>query len=352
MHNQLPRPAHGKLQEQERTPPLDPKSVELADDLSARWPDDLAAPKPTDTAAGNLGSTGEDRAMQDAGNWPDDLAAPKSLNTDDAESDASMKVDLTAWPDDLTATKPVLKRLDSQEGSMDNFQAWEAVEKYVKRTSMPPNWDEDVALDPPGGDLVRLPQYAHAKVANANASTMPLMEPRPGCDLQMWFISMPGDPPEGGVLRQRWLARARYLRVAIASAATQQARLMPVVVFVGACRVAAACCCIFPTTGTRRNRAPPAYVQQLRRWLQAKQVTSVDWHLRFGGRMMAALHNDVFQLYYHYQAHTMLPIDLPMVMSEVLTVHLPHVPPELDTSRYLYTDAAVMFRCAGVRVCG
>lgn len=60
--------------------------------------------------------------------------------------------------------------------------------------------------------------------------------------------------------------------------------------------------------------------------------------------MMAAVQHDVFQLYYHYQAHTMLPIDLPLVMAEVLTVHLPHVPKELDTSRYLYTDAAVMFR--------
>lgn len=60
--------------------------------------------------------------------------------------------------------------------------------------------------------------------------------------------------------------------------------------------------------------------------------------------MMTAVQNDIHQLYYAYQAHTMLPIDLPLVMAEVLSVHLPHVPDDLDTSRYLYTDAAVMFR--------
>lgn len=235
-------------------PPLDSKSVAIAEEMSSRWPDDLAVAKktaattqhnvditawPDDLAAGKQTAATTQRNV-DITAWPDDLDASKQTATDTLAhlgqatgDELSARADITAWPDDLAVAKPLLQHLDQQDKAIDNSAAWQLVEEEMMRTAMPPNWDEDVALDPPGCELVRLPRNAQAKVGNVNASTMPLLEPRPGCDLQLWFIAMPGNPPDSGILQQRWVARARYLRVAIASAATQRARLLPVVVFVG-----------------------------------------------------------------------------------------------------------------------
>lgn len=210
-------------------PPLDPKTIAFADEQSLQWPDDIAAPK--------------------RGVRPAKDAAPHALDMPvdaDVASGLTMQVDLTAVPDDMALPKPVIQLLDKQENITDDSSAWEVAEETVQLLSMPPNWDEDVALEPIGSELVRLPRNAQIKVANTNAVTAPLLEPRPGCDMQLWFLSMPGEPPESGVLRQRWLARARYLRVAIASAATHRARLMPVVVFVGLWSLLVSVCCTSP----------------------------------------------------------------------------------------------------------
>ncbi len=274
---------------------------------------------------------------------PDDIA------------DAAMHVATTTWPDDFVVPKPILKHLHTLEDVDNDHAAWSMAQEDKESHQALDDWEEQVRmLKQDDAKALRVPRDQRILARGAVAATGPMVQVRNECSTLLWFVAMPARPPASGALRRQWVQRVRHLRVAIASAATHRARLVPVVVFVsaetGRCGVMTQQCCVtcqdvvtmmcdFPAfytcslhmlayiknTGSAHKsyrhfvRTDPV-MAYLHTWLTSRHVTMVDWQLHIREALHAGVRGDKYEWQYVHRAFNLLPMDLPMLAAEVCVV--------------------------------